>query len=64
MSSVDTITPTEPSVSYQWDHPSQLRSTDESEETRKKTTYSHDVQEEAAHVVTMSLAGVPAPVNV
>ena len=27
-------------------------------------TNSHDVQEEATHVMTMSLVGVPAPVNV
>jgi hypothetical protein len=66
MSSVDTITPTEPSVSYQWAHRRNFGQPNESKERlgRRKITHSHDVQEEAAHVMAMSLAGVPTPVNV
>jgi hypothetical protein len=31
---------------------------------RRKTTHCHDVQEEAAHIMTMSFARVPTPVDV
>ncbi len=61
MSNVDTMTPTEPSVSYPTISVSHMGEHDDISE--RGTLYRHDVQKQAAHVMTMPLR-VSTPMHV
>lgn len=63
MSSVETITPTEPSVS--WDGKRfRIAGDTTADDDRARKTYCHDVQEDAAHVVTVALVRMIVHVGV
>jgi hypothetical protein len=63
MRSVETITPTEPSVSYRW-RPVQTSVSKSVNKVEGSETHSHDMQKEAAHIMTMSLARMPTAMDV